>query len=163
MCVQPFLSTILICSNTGETHSLNVFSASLVFLICWRDSQPGCVFTAIPVRSSDMLEHWRVTYNLNASWCSVILVSSSDRLKHWVTHLLDIQPFLSVVLISSNTGQRLTCWMCVPFLSGSDLFKYWRVTHMLDVCSTILVRFWSAQTLESNSQTGCGVFSHSSQ
>ena len=32
--------------------------------------------------------------------------------------------------------------------------KHWRGTHNLDVCSAILVRFWSAQTWESNSQTG---------
>ena len=63
---------------------------------------------------------------------------SFNMLKHCrATHLLEIQPFLSVVLISgcSYTGEWLTCW----------IFSH----------SNSRQRFWSVQTLESNSHAGC--------
>ena len=88
-----------------------------------------------------------------------MLSSSHQRFCHTEEQLTSWMPFLSVVLICLNTGQQLTRWMCVqPFLSwfwssqplkkdslagcifsGSDLLKYQRATHSLDVCSAILV------------------------
>ena len=69
-------------------------------------------------------------------------------------------------------GEQLTCWMHFQPLSiyhqwasGSDLLKYWRATHSLDVpvCPAILISS-SDLVLESDSQSGCvPVFSHSHQ
>ena len=115
---QPFLSVVLICSNTGEwltnteewvwmTHKLDKWSAILIsgsnLFKWWRATHKLDMYSAIFVSDSDLLKHWRLT-----SWtCSAILISSSDLLKHWrVTHILEV--CLSVVLICRNTREQLT-------------------------------------------------------
>ena len=58
--VQPFLSVVLICSNTEETHKLNVGSAIMsVVVICSKLERThildGCL--AILVGGSTLLKH----------------------------------------------------------------------------------------------------------
>ena len=49
------------------------------------------------------------------SWMLTVLLSGSDLVKQWrVTHFLDTcSPILKVTLICLNTGEQLTCWMCI--------------------------------------------------
>ena len=96
-------------------------------------------------------------------WQTVIqiCVDTEEQLTSWMC----IQPFPSMVPFYSNTGEQLTAWICVqPILvSGSYLLKHWGTTHLLDVCSAIvIICFLSAQTLDSNSLAGC-IFSPSRQ
>ena len=107
---------------------------------------------------------------------SPVLVRGSSSLKYWRgTHKLDgCTPFSSVVQIWSNTGQGLTNWMGVHhscqwfrsgqtlerdsqtgwvftvLVSGSDLVKHWRGTHILDGCSP----FSSVVLIRSNTGEG---------
>ena len=137
MCIQPFLSVVLI------------------YLKCLRaNSRAGCMFSySLRLICSNT---WGNESNSQTRW---IIMSDFEVVKHWRatwTHFLDVfQPFLSVVLVWSNTTSELTTWtrMCVqPFLSvvlifsnthkldadecsstlisGSDLFKNWRVNSL---------------------------------
>ena len=44
-------------------------------------------------------------------------------------------------ILEHGAGEGLTgtCWMNVQLVSGSNLRKHWRATHILDECSPILV------------------------
>lgn len=108
MCVQHFISIILICSNTGQK------------LTTWTKVQP---------------------------FLSVVLVCPETR--EQLTSWTNVYPFSSVVLSCSNTEEQLTyCRHCpANLISGADVYKFWRVTHILCTWSA-----WSAQTLESIEQ-----------
>ena len=105
-----------------------------------RDSQPGGIFSHSCqwFRSMQTLErdsHAGGVFSLSYQWFS----NTGEGLTCW----RGVQPFLSVVLICSNTGERLTSWRSVLttilVVSGSDLLKHWRGTHMLEGWSIILV------------------------
>ena len=42
-------------------------------------------------------------------------------------------------ILEHEAGEGLTCWMDVQLVSGSNLRKHWRATHLLDGCSPVLV------------------------
>ena len=77
--------------------------------------------------------------------CSIILISGLDLLK--IRYKLTtcqhdsvcqcVQLFLSVALICISNS--LPGFISDILISGSDLLRHWRVTHLLDVCSTILI------------------------
>ena len=89
----PFQSGILICSSTGEQHTIwtCVHQFSLVDLIC---------------------------------------LNKAEQPTSWI----HIQPFILVALICSNTRVTHFLDVCSAILiSGTDLPKYLRTTHILDV------------------------------
>ena len=121
--------------------------------------------------------------------CTSVLISGSDLLKHWggLTAWIGVHPFLSGVPICSNAGERLTAWMGVhPFwsavlvcsyprerthflngctsvlISGSNLHKKWRGTHILDGYTRSHQWFRSTLALKRDSQSGW-VCTHSRQ
>ena len=123
MCIHPFSSVVLICSNTREQ------------LTAWMHVYP--ILSVV----SDPLKHWRATHSLDAY--SSILVSGSlvpSNSEGWLTIWMHVHPSLSVVLIPSNTTHIL--YTCSPSLvSDSNLVKQWRATYILIYSQfTLLVR-----------------------
>ena len=147
MC-SVFLLAILICSNTGETHNLDVCSAFLISAsdLLKSDSLPGCVFRHPCqkfqyAQTGEWLTNW-MHHDVQPFLSVVLIGSNTGWLTCW-TFSHSCQWFWSLqtlesnsqagcvlshscqVLICSNTGEWLTCWMCVqPFLSGSDLLRH---------------------------------------
>ena len=82
----------------------------------------------------------------------VVLIYSNTR--EQLTNWIHVQPFLSVSLICSNTGEQLTCWMfrcsCQWFWSAQSMESDSQTGHVI---SNSCQWFWLAQTLDSNSQS----------
>lgn len=82
-----------------------------------------------------------MTYLLDV--CSTILISGLDLLKiRYQLTTCDndsvcVQSFLTVTLICITNS--LPGFISDILISGSDQLRHWRVTHLLDVCSTILI------------------------
>ena len=139
---QPFLSVVLICSNTGEWLTswtdVQPFS-SVVLLKCWRVTHKLDVHSAILISGSNTEEWVWVTHKLDK--CSIILISGSDLLKWWrATHKLDMYSAIFVSDSDLLKHWRLTSWTCSAiFISSSDLLKHWRVTHILEVCLSVVL------------------------
>ena len=122
-----FRSVVLICSKTE------------------RDSQPGWVFSQSPVRHSDLLKKWRGTHSLYGFWPN-LLVSGSELLNtregltrcQWMgVHIISRQWFWSAQTMERDS---LAGWVFSQSpVSGSDLLKCYRETHMLDWCLANLV------------------------
>jgi hypothetical protein len=143
-----------------ETHNLDVCSALLVSVLIYYSN------------TGEQLTRWLCVQPFS----SAVLICSNTRKQ--LTSCIHVQPFSSVVLICSNlnTGEKLTCWMHVQtfssgilirslqvlesdlhaghvfsiLVSGSNLLKHWRMTHILDTCSAIhvsvsgLLKHWRA-------------------
>ena len=132
--VRPFLSVILICSNTGEqlTNWRGVQPFLSVVLICsntgegptrWRGVQPFLPVVLICPNTGEQLTCWRVFSPSQWFWSAQTLESNSHPGEvfspscQWfwsaqtqgLTNWRGVQP-LSVVLICSNTGEPLTRW-----------------------------------------------------
>ena len=178
MCVYPFLSVVLIHSNTGEQLELTYWMHVVHSHQFWStqtlesDSHAGCMFT----HSRQWFWSPQTLSNLNSlSGCvtyqflSVVFISLKT--EDWLTPWMHVHPFLLVVLIPSNTRELewLTAWLCVyPFLSVVLIFSStgeW-LTPWMEVFthSCQWFRVWFSHTSRSNLQTGCAsVFHHSCQ
>ena len=107
---------------------------------------------AILVSGSDLHKLGRATtHSLDVDSAILIssgLLNSESKLSNSLTgHVLVILVSGSDLLICSNTGEQLTCWMCVQlFLS---VHKHWKATHLLDVHLAILI---SGSLISSNTR-----------
>ena len=142
-CVQPFLSVVLICSDTEEGLTswmyVQVFlSVDLICsntregLTCWMHVQP--FLSVILICSNTQVTHKLDTF-------SAILVSGSDLLKHW-SNSLPVWMFIPSHqwFWSAQTLKNNSLSGCIAILvSGSDLLKYWSMTHILDIFSIYFV------------------------
>ena len=122
MHIQEFSSVVLICPNMGEWHTccMHVRPFLSVALIYSNTREWLTTWMHVqPFSSVILLKHLGV--NSHPGWCSDILISGSDLLK--------------CCRVNSHSGYGF---------SHSDLLKYRRATHILDVFPiTWLVKFMS--------------------
>ena len=121
MWFHPFLSVVIICSNTGEqlTSWMHIHPFSSVVMICSSTETQLTVWMCVHPSSQWFWSAQALESNSLAWYMFTHSISGSDLLtEEGLTAWMSVHPFLSVVLIC---------------------FKHWRGTHFLDRCSPILV------------------------
>ena len=118
--------------NNSQAGCMSFLSVVCINLICSNTAYILDACSTILISGSHLLEEWLTRWMHVQPDSSVVLICLNT--EEWLTNWTHVQPFLSVVLICSNTGEQLTRWMHV------------KPSHQ---------QFISAQTLESNSHSGC--------
>ena len=161
---SSILISILTCSNTrkGLTFWMSVHPFSSVVPICPNTGEGltywMSIHTSVVLICPNTEEGLTFCmFTCSCQWAQSVQTPGSDS-------LTGCSPFLiSGSDLHKHWRETHILDGCSPILvNGSDLLKYWRGTHLLDGCSYVLIRFWSAQTLERDSLSGW-VFTHSCQ